>query len=56
VRLADGPTTRDIPVVVLTSSLRSAEGRRTLKRRLLDIQELARSTHRTKTGRIASAP
>jgi PAS domain S-box-containing protein len=77
VRLADGPSTRDIPVVVLTSSLRSAAARRardaggvtllahaadvnvlvgevdtliaaaprvrrTLKRRLLDIQELAR--------------
>jgi CheY-like chemotaxis protein len=77
VRLAEGSSTRDIPVVVLTMSLRSAESRRarnaggvpllahaddvdaligevdtliaaaprarrTLKRRLLDIQELAR--------------
>ena len=63
VRLAAGPTTQDIPVVVLTSSLQSItarrawdvlvgevdtliaaapRARRTLKRRLLDIQELAR--------------
>jgi CheY-like chemotaxis protein len=77
VRLAAGPTTRDIPIVVLTTSLQSSDARRTLdagavmllahaadvdllvgevdtliagtpraqrtlKRRLLDIQELAR--------------